>query len=34
MILNHDCFRAMLLYIETHCVFEDTKRGRAMHEVT
>lgn len=34
MVLNHDCFRAMLLYIETHCVFEDTKRGRAMHEVT
>lgn len=34
MVLNHDCFRAVLLYIETHCVFEDTKRGRAMHEVT
>lgn len=34
MILNHDCFRAVLLYIEEKCVYEDTKFGRRMHEVS
>lgn len=34
MILNHDCFRAILLYIEDKCVYEEIKNKKRMHEVS
>lgn len=34
MVLNIDCFRDILRYIEQHCVYEDTDRGRKMHTVS
>lgn len=34
MVLNTDCFRDILKYIEKHCIYEDTDRGRKMHNVS
>lgn len=33
MVLNTDCFRDILKYIEKHCIYEDTDRGRKIHIV-
>jgi hypothetical protein len=34
MVLNKDCFRDILKYIECHCKYENTNHGRKMHEVS
>lgn len=34
MVLNKDCVRDILLYVEKHCVYyDDKRRGRTMYEI-
>ena len=34
MILNEDCFRDVILYIESNCVYETVNGKKKMHEVS
>ena len=34
MVLDYDCFRDILKYVEKYCIYEDAQKSRKMHEVT